>query len=128
MQIAENMYIANLDFILNYGDGTSIDEIEYEIFKVAFQNKEEVHYDRSIGGNFEDLEQEPANIATGLLFSSNLIESIYYVNQEKSNNPYIVVGYSDITINDETYLDGEYLVQVNYRLLKDINTEGTVSI
>lgn len=128
MQIAENMYIANLDFLLNYNDGTSIDEIEYEIFKVAFQNKEEVHYDRSIGGNFGDLEQESANVATGLLFSSNLIESIYYVNQEKSNNPYIVVGYSDITINDETYLDGEYLVQVNYRLLKDINTEGTVSI
>ena len=123
-----NMYIANLAFLLNYGQGTTNDEIEYEIFKIAFQDKESVHYDRSLGGNFMDLEQEPANIATGLLFSSNIIESIFYVNQEKSNNPYIIVGYSDILIDDQSYKDGAYLVQVNYRLLSDITQQGTVSI
>jgi hypothetical protein len=123
-----NMYIANLAFLLNYDDGTANDEIEYEIFKVAFQDKESVHYDRSLGGNFMDLEQEPANIATGLLFSSNIIESIFYVNQEKNNNPYIIVGYSDILIDDQSYKDGTYLVQVNYRLLSDITQQGTVSI
>lgn len=124
----DNMYIANLAFLLNYDDGTANDEIEYEIFKVAFQDKESVHYDRSLGGNFMDLEQEPANIATGLLFSSNIIESIFYVNQEKNNNPYIIVGYSDILIDDQSYKDGSYLVQVNYRLLSDITQQGTVSI
>jgi hypothetical protein len=124
----DNMYIANLAFLLNYDDGTANDEIEYEIFKVAFQDKESVHYDRSLGGNFMDLEQEPANIATGLLFSSNIIESIFYVNQEKNNNPYIIVGYSDILIDDQSYKDGTYLVQVNYRLLSDITQQGTVSI
>lgn len=128
MNVAENMYIANLSFLLDYGDGTSTDEIEYEIFKVAFQDKESIHYDRSIGGNFMDLEQDRANMAVGLLFSSNLIESIFYVNQEKNNDPYIVLGYSDITIDDGTRKDGPYVVDVRYRLLKDITTEGTVTI
>ena len=124
----DNMYIANLAFLLNYDQGTTNDEIEYEIFKIAFQDKESIHYDRSLGGNFMDLEQEPSNIATGLLFSSNIIESIFYVNQEKNNNPYIIVGYSDILIDDQSYKDGAYLVQVNYRLLSDITQQGTVSI
>jgi hypothetical protein len=128
MAADETMYIANLAFLLNYDQGVTNDEIEYEIFKVAFQDKESVHYDRSLGGNFMDLEQEPANIATGLLFSSNIIESIFYVNQEKNNNPYIIVGYSDILIDDQSYKDGSYLVQVNYRLLSDITQQGTVSI
>lgn len=128
MQAAENMYIANLSFLLDYNDGTSTDEIEYEIFKVAFQDKESIHYDRSIGGNFMDLEQDRANVATGLLFSSNLIESIFYVNQEKNNDPFIVLGYSDITIDDGTRTDGPYIVDVRYRLLKDITIEGMVTI
>ena len=128
MQLADTMYIANLNFLLDYTDGTTIDEIDYEIFKVAFQSKETIHYDRSIGGNFVDLEQEPANIATGLLFASDLITSIFTINQEKNNNPYIVVGYNDIVISDESYKQGDYLVQVNYRLLKDLTVEGTVSI
>ena len=69
-----------------------------------------------------------ANIATGLLFASDLITSIFTINQEKNNNPYIVVGYNDIVISDESYKQGDYLVQVNYRLLKDLTVEGTVSI
>ena len=128
MATTDSMYIANLAFLLNYDQGTTNDEIEYEIFKIAFQDKESIHYDRPLGGNFMDLEQEPSNIATGLLFSSNIIESIFYVNQEKNNNPYIIVGYSDITIDDQSYKDGAYLVQVNYRLLSDITQQGTVSI
>jgi len=128
MATTDSMYVANLAFLLNYDQGTTNDEIEYEIFKIAFQDKESIHYDRSLGGNFMDLEQEPSNIATGLLFSSNIIESIFYVNQEKNNNPYIIVGYSDILIDDQSYKDGAYLVQVNYRLLSDITQQGTVSI
>lgn len=128
MAAENNLYIANLAFLLNYDEGETNDEIEYEIFKVAFQEKETVHYDRSIGGNFLDLEQEPGNLATGLLFSANIIESIFYVNQEKNNNPYIIVGYNDITIKDQSDKEGEYLVQVNYRLLNDIMQQGTVTI
>lgn len=124
----DTMYIANLAFLLEYDDGTSNDEIEYEIFKAAFQDKESIHYDRDMGGNFLDLEQDPTNIVTGLTFSANLVQSIYEVNQEKNNDPYIVVGYSDINIVDKYQGSDIYLVQVNYRLLKDLTTEGTVQI
>lgn len=128
MAVSENTYITNLAFLLDYGDGTSPDEVEYEILKLAFQDKESVHYDRSMGGNFMDLEQEPSNIEAGLLFSSNLIEGIYYANQEKNNNPYIVVGFDDITIIENNGEDKPYIVQVMWRLLKDLNNEGTVNI
>jgi len=128
MAVSENTYVTNLAFLLDYGDGTSPDEVEYEILKLAFQDKESVHYDRSMGGNFMDLEQEPSNIEAGLLFSSNLIEGIYYANQEKNNNPYIVVGFDDITIIENNGEDKPYIVQVMWRLLKDLNNEGTVNI
>jgi len=128
MAISETMYIANLASLLEYGDGTTADEIEYEIFKVAFQDKESVHYDRSIGGNFMDLEQDRSNISTALLFASGMIESIFYVNQEKGNNPYIVVGYDDIKITDGTSADGEYLVDLSYKLLSDLMNEGALKI
>jgi len=124
----DTMYIANLAFLLEYNDGTSNDEIEYEIFKAAFQDKESIHYDRNMGGNFLDLEQEPTNIVTGLMFSSNLIQSIYEVNQAKNNNPYIIVGYSDINIVDKWNGSDVYLAQVKYRLLKDLTKEGVVQI
>lgn len=124
----DTMYIANLAFLLEYDDGTSNDEIEYEICKVAFQDKESIHYDRDMGGNFLDLEQDPSNIVTGLTFSANLVQSIYEVNQEKNNDPYIVVGYSDINIVDKYQGSDVYLTQVNYRLLKDLTTEGQVQI
>src|SRR4030042_2191501 len=123
----ENMYLANLSFLLNYENGISKDEIESEIFKVALQQKETIHYDRALGGGFQDLEQEPANIASAIKFTCDLIESVYRVNQEKNNNPYIVVGYSDITIQDETTkTSGEYLVNVQYKLLQDIRNTGNI--
>jgi hypothetical protein len=124
---SNNFYIANLAFMLDYTDGTTNDEIEMEIFKIAFQNKETVHYDRSVGGNFKDLEQEPKNVATAYKFSTNFIESIYYVNEEKGFDPYIVVGFSDITINDDVK-NNKYLVNVQYRLLKNITKEGMVNL
>jgi len=128
MATADNMYIANLAFLLDYQDGKTPDEIDYEIFRLAFQDKETVHYDRSLGGNFMDLEQEPGNVSTALMFASNMIESIYYVNQEKNNDPYIVVGYEDIVIDDKSSRGGEYLVQVSYKLLEDLTLEGAVQI
>jgi len=124
---SNNFYIANLAFMLDYTDGTTNDEIEMEIFKIAFQDQETVHYDRSVGGNFRDLEQEPKNVATAYKFSTNFIESIYYVNEEKGFDPYIVVGFSDITINDDVK-NNKYLVNVQYRLLKNITKEGMVNL
>jgi hypothetical protein len=125
---SEDLYMANLSFLLDYGDGTENDEIEYELFKIAFQNKEEVHYDRVIGGNFMYLEQEPSNLASVMNFSSNFIESIHRTNKEKNSDPYIVVGFEDIMVSEEKLNEGEYLVNTKYRLLKDINKEGTVTI
>jgi hypothetical protein len=88
-----------------------------------------VHYDRVKGAGLADLEQELSNLSTALLFSANLVESVFYVNREKSNNPYIVVGHNDIQINDETTKkSGQYIVNVQYKLLQDLNKNGTVSI
>lgn len=122
-----DFYIANLDFFLNYDDGTSNDEIESEIYKVCFQIKNTVHYDRSIGGGFQEIEQEPIMIPQLLVlkFGSNIVESVYYVNEEKGFNPYIVVGFSDITAQSVgTTLN----VLIKYRLLKDLTTTGQISI
>ena len=125
----DEIFLANLAFLLNYDEGQTNDEIEYEIFKVAFQDEETIHYDRQMGGNFRDLEQESGNIATIMKFTSNIIKSVYFVNQEKNNDPYIVVGYNDITINNESNIpEGEFLVDVNYKVLKDINKQGKVSM
>ena len=126
----DTMYIANLAFFLNYDDGDTNDEIESEIFKVAFQSKEEVHYDRQVGAGFPDIEQEPANVGTGVLFSANLVTSIYLVNAEKEFDPYIVVGSDDIIIYPEKQSDGDdaYLIDINYRLLNDIETIGNVKV
>jgi hypothetical protein len=123
------MYIANLGFLLEYGDGTTNDEIESEIYKVAFQDKETVHYDRQIGGNFKDLEQEKTNIVAILKFIANLVTSVYYVNMEKNNEPYIVVGADDIKTEEEIVDGGgKYIVQVGYRLLQDLSKEGTIKL
>jgi hypothetical protein len=123
------MYIANLGFLLEYGDGTTNDEIESEIYKVALQDKETVHYDRQVGGNFRDLEQEKTNIVAILKFITNLVTSVYYVNMEKNNEPYIVVGADDIKTEEEIVDGGgKYIVQVGYRLLQDLSKEGTIKL
>ena len=109
----DDLHIANLSFLLDYDEGTSNDEIKYEIFKVAFQDEETVHYDRQTGGNFRDLEQEPANLAAGLKFITGLVTSVYLVNQEKQNTPYIVIGSEDITIDTED-LKKQYYEAMGY--------------
>ena len=125
----DDLHIANLSFLLDYGDGTSNDEIELEIFKVAFQDVETVHYDRENGGNFRDLEQEPANVAAGLKFITGLVTSIYHVNQEKGNSPYIVIGAENISITTEKETnDLKYVVYAEYRLLQDMNVNGNIQM
>ena len=125
----DDLHIANLSFLLDYDEGTSNDEIKYEIFKVAFQDEETVHYDRQTGGNFRDLEQEPANLAAGLKFITGLVTSVYLVNQEKQNTPYIVIGSEDITIDTEKESgDLKYIVYVEYMLLQDIDTSGSIQL
>ena len=125
----DDLHIANLSFLCDYDDGTSNDEIEYEIFKAAFQDEETVHYDRQTGGNFRDLEQEPANIAVGLKFITGLVMSVYLVNQEKANEPYIVLGSENIQITTEGEGgDLRYVVYVEYMLYQNIDTEGTLQL
>lgn len=129
MPKTNDLYIANLAFLLDYDEGYTEDEIAYEIFKVAFQDKESVHYDRQMGGNFRDLEQEKGNLSTIMMFTTNMIQSIYFVNAEKNNDPYIVMGYNDIIVNnDKSLSEGEYLVEAQYRILSDLNNQGRVSI
>ena len=124
----ENMFMGNLAFFLNYSDGTSPQEIESELYKLAFQVKGTVHYDRVLGGEFEDLEQENSNDASFLImnFASSMIESVYLLNQEKGFSPYIVMGFNDITLetNEET---APYIV-MKYRLLDDLEIAGQIEL
>ncbi len=121
-------YIANLDFFLNYDEGITNDEIESEIYKVCFQLKNTIHYDRGIGGGFQELEQESMNTPDILMltFGSNIVESVYYVNEEKQFNPYIVVGFSDITAEASNVSTLNVLVK--YRLLTDLSVTGQVAM
>jgi hypothetical protein len=129
MTLDTGMYIANLAFLLEYTDGTKNNEIEYEMYKVAFQDKETIHYDRSTGGNFRDMEQEKTDLTAVIKFIANFITSVYYVNQKKNNEPYIVVGSEDISMNQEIEDGGgKYTVLIKYRLLQDLTKEGFIKI
>lgn len=125
--VIDNPYISNLAFLLSYGDGTSNDEIEYEIYKIAFQQREDTHYDRMMGGAFEDFEQENSNKSEtlALLFSTYLIQSIYLLNVERNFNPYIIVGFSDISTE---IIDSTFYMNISYRLLSDMSVTGTVKL
>ena len=123
----KNKHVANLAFLLNYDEGITNDEIEYEIYKLAFEKKGTTHYNRAMGGSFEDLEQENSNASEVLMlqFSANMVESLYYVNEARNFNPYIVMGFADIETDIQ---DTTFYVSVKYRLLKDLNTKGNLEI
>lgn len=119
---------ANLAFLTNYTDGSKNDEIESEIYRIAFQIKESTHYARKSGGSFQYIEQESQNAGNEVLmlrFASNLIESIYMVNEARNFDPYIVVGFSDISTKIK---NSSFLVDIKYRLLKDLTRQGIVNI
>lgn len=123
----ENMYIANLDFFLNYDDGTSNDEIEFEIYKAAFQIKGGTHYDRRMGGSLQEIEQESVSTrdVVMLQFLTNMIASIYIVNEEKNFSPYIVMGFTDF----ETEIkDTSFYIIMYYRLLENLNQVGQAKV
>jgi hypothetical protein len=130
METVNKLHIANLDFILNYTDGKTVDEIEYEIFKASFQVKESVHYDRQMGGSFQNLEQEPLNQLDliSMTFGVNIVESIYLVNEEKGGDPYIVIGFSDITTSQPNPRETTIYVTVNWRLLNDLAHTGQINM
>lgn len=130
MERSEQLYMANLNFLLNYTDGTAKDEIEHEIFKASFQVKESIHYDRAMGGGFQDLEQEPMNEKdlVSLKFGINLIQSMYLVNTEKGGDPYIVIGFSDIVTNQPDPRETTLYVTVYYRLLSDLTNVGQIEM
>jgi len=117
----QNFSFANLGFLLNYTNGYKKDEIESELYRIIFQAKESTHYDREKGGSFENLEQEKNNAGVLLLFISNIISSVYWLNESKQFDPYIVVDFSDI--ETET-INSQFLIVVKYRLLQDLQIEG----
>ncbi len=119
------MHIANLAFILNYDDGTTKDEIESDLFRVLMQPKGTVHYDRDMGGSFENLEQEKDDPLNIFLMMSNLLQSVYQLNEERNNNPYIVVGPNNIKTSSER--NQRVDVSVEYSLLQDHTTAGQIN-
>jgi hypothetical protein len=127
MEKIKKMYIANLAFVLDYTDGTTNDEIESELFRIAFQNKGLTPYDRANGGNFEQIEQSAYNQVLVMLFFKDLIESIYRLNETREFNPYIVVGYTDIEITEETIQEKRvHYFNMAYRLLQDLELQGKI--
>lgn len=123
---AINDKIFDIAFFMNFGDGTSKDEIEYVIAWAAFQPKGSVRGDRSFGGSFGSFEQQTANIEQKTTeFQINLVNSIYSVNQSRNFNPYIVLG-GDYIITKQ---DGVKLnVLVMWILLQDINKLGITTL
>ena len=121
------LYTANLAFLLNYTDGTSPDEIEYELYKLAFQTRGSVHYDRTLGGEFENMEQENINNlqALTLSFAASMVESVYRMNEERGFSPYIVVGFDDVKSENQ---DGVIVVTMSYRLLEDLSVAGQIEL
>lgn len=121
--MAQEFYNANLGFILEYTDGKKNQEIEYEIYKIIFQVKGLKHYDRANGGSFENIEQEISNPTQLLFFIKNILESIYRANAKKNYDPYIIVSYRDIDLDDT---EGKYIIRVKYSLLQDLAKKGDI--
>ncbi len=119
----QNFPSANLGFFLNYTTGYKKEEIESELYRIIFQSIEQTHYDRAKGGSFGDIEQEKNNIGILLFFISNIIQSIYWLNESKAFDPYIIVDFSDIETKTE---NSQFVMIVKYRLLQDLAIQGNI--
>lgn len=133
MDIFDKSHIASLSFMIENGEigtGQTEDEVEYELFRLAFQKRGSVSFDRANGGSFENLEQEVYDPNIMLLFMTDMIESIYRTNEEKNFQPYIVVGFSDIESTQEKSTSGglEYVMRIHWRLIQDLDKSGTVQL
>jgi hypothetical protein len=122
---SNDFYIANLGFMLNFTDGYQPDEVNAELFRLIFQNKGSVHYDRANGGSFGDIEQEKSNNATILLFLSNIIESVYRLNESRSFDPYIIIDANNIQLDNS---NKEFNPIISWRILQDLQVEGQARI
>jgi len=123
--VNDNIY--NISWFMNYGDGTSKDEIEYVIAWAAFQTRGSVKYAREFGGSFKNLEQSSSSdlIQKTTLFQVNMVNSIYAVNRSRNFNPFIVMGGDYIIAKqDKTKLN----VLVLWILQQDITKIGITKI
>lgn len=127
--MSNQFYILNLGFFLNWDQGITDAEIESELYRVVWQVKGDVAYDRIQGGSFEDLEQAQNNEdqIMMLMFVKNIIESIYRLNASKNFDPYIVVGYDDINIENDVKT-GTFILTIYWRLLQDITKTGKIEV
>ncbi len=120
--IRDKFEIANLGYFLDlYVDGASIQDRESDLFRVFFQTPREVAYDRENGGGVENLEQEPQSQKLFLRFSINIIETVYRINAERDFDPFVILGFSDISQSKEPDgpNKGETVISVKHRLLSD---------
>ena len=77
----------------------------------------------SLGG--AHIEQEKNTEVVAMMFSSDLVQSVYKLNQSKNFNPYIVLGYSDIVIDRQF---DKFNMRVNWRKLQDLSISGNSQI
>lgn len=122
----DNSYLANLSFALNR-DVNSKDAIASRLYRLVFQVKGSMPYDREQGGSFENMENENDYQKAIYEFMRNVVESVYRDNSRNSSQPFIVVGFNDISViesEDKT----EKFIEIHYRNLNDLKNDGTIKI
>lgn len=108
---------ANLGFFLSCEDGHSEDEMYSEVARIALDIKGERHYARDDGGSLPLLEQDKRTEANLMIFTLNMLETLYRLNSERSFDPFIVMGSSDISKEDSVSdaRAGKIGVKMNFR-------------
>ena len=112
---------ANLAFFLKETNGYDKEQIEGELLRLIFQVKGLTHYDRANGGSFEDLEQEKEDPSVLIGFVSNIIESVYRLNETKNFDPYIIIDFSKIYAEVK---EGAFVVHITWSILQDLSVGG----
>jgi len=124
MKLNDNISnLANLEFLVNYNDGQSKDEIESELFRVFFQVQGTIPYDRQNGGNFQNLEQSKNNEEMQIQIAKDMVLSVYLLNQSKNNNPYIVMGFSDVKVKRTSE---DFIITAFWRKFQDLSIVGAI--
>ena len=127
----ELSHLASVDFLVNWGDSTSKNEIESELLRIILQVKDTIPYDRDGGGNFSNLEQEknqPDLLRIEL--ARDIVFSVYQLNVAKGFKPFIVVGFADVEVTQDLSAgaDSDFIVLVRYRVLQDLTVKGTLRV
>lgn len=115
-------YNASFGFLTNYKNGFFDNEIQYDILIIVNNFRKDTHYSRELGASLQNLEQ--TNELFHIYFIMYVVEQIYKLNVNRNFEPYIVVGYKDIEIEQEKE---KMNITIKYRILQNINKQGEIN-